>query len=153
MKSERKPDGTGKTVEDYWPTSKKLLGEMNFLAALKEFDKDNIPDAIVKKIRQKYITNPDFDPEKIKNVSSACEGLCKWVRAIEVYDQVAKVVAPKRASLAKAEGEFGGLMASLKQKQGELKEVTDKLDKLNEDLDVKQTEKKVCTINSISNKL
>ena len=116
---------------------------MNFLAALKEFDKDNIPEPIIKKIRQKYISNPDFDPEKIKNVSSACEGLCKWVRAIEVYDQVAKVVAPKRASLQKAESEFGGLMASLQQKQGELKEVTDKLDKLNQDLDTKQAEKKV----------
>ena len=143
LKSERKPDGTGKTIEDYWPTSKKLLGEMTFLQDLKAFDKDNIPDAIIKKIRARYISNPDFDPDKIKNVSSACEGLCKWVRAIEVYDQVAKVVAPKQASLAKAEGEFEGLMSSLREKQGELKEVTDKLDKLNGDLDLKQAEKKV----------
>ena len=116
---------------------------MTFLSDLKAFDKDNIPEPIVKKIRAKYISNPDFDPEKIKNVSSACEGLCRWVRAIDVYDQVAKVVAPKKASLAKAEGEFEGLMSSLRQKQGELKEVTDKLDKLNQDLDVKQAEKKV----------
>ena len=45
----------------------------------------------MKKIRDKYIPNPDFKPEVIRNVSSACEGLCKWVQAIEVYDQVAKV--------------------------------------------------------------
>ena len=143
LKSERKPDGTGKQVEDWWPTSKKLLGEMNFLSSLKEFDKDNIPDVIIRKIRAKYTTNPDFDPDKIKNVSSACEGLCRWVRAIETYDEVAKVVAPKKASLEKAEGEFGGLMSSLRQKQGELKAVTDKLQKLNDDLEVKQAEKKV----------
>ena len=53
------------------------------------------------------------------------------------------MVAPKRASLDKAEGEFEGLMSSLRQKQGELKAVTDKLDKLNDDLEIKQTEKKV----------
>lgn len=75
-------------MEDYWPASKKMLGELNFLQSLKEYDKDNIPEVYVKKIRQKYINNPDFDPDKIKNVSSACEGLCKWVIAIEVYDGV-----------------------------------------------------------------
>lgn len=64
---------------------------MKFLDSLKEYDKDNIPAPVIKKIREKYITNSEFDPAIIKNVSSACEGLCKWVRAIEVYDVVAKV--------------------------------------------------------------
>ena len=39
----------------------------------------------------RYIPNPDFTPEVIVKVSNACEGLCKWVRAMEVYDRVAKV--------------------------------------------------------------
>ena len=47
---------------------------------------DNIPPAYMKIIRAKYVTNPDFIPEKIANVSSACEGLCKWCLAIEKYD-------------------------------------------------------------------
>ena len=64
---------------------------MKFLESLKLFDKENIPVAIIRKIREKYVTNPDFHPSLIKNVSSACEGLCSWVRAIEVYDRVAKV--------------------------------------------------------------
>ena len=68
-----------------------MLGDLKFLDSLKEYDKDNIPAMYIKKIRDKYITNPDFDPEIIKNVSSACEGLCKWVRAVETYDKVAKV--------------------------------------------------------------
>lgn len=53
------------------------------------------------------------------------------------------MVAPKKKSLAQAESEFGGLMANLALKQGELKEVTDKLNKLNDDLTIKQEEKKV----------
>lgn len=120
-----------------------MLGDMHFLDTLREFDKDNIPAPIIKRIRDKYISNPDFNPDIIKNVSSACEGLCKWVRAINVYDKVAKVVAPKRKSLEAAESVFDGLMSNLRLKQQELQEVTDKLNKLNDDLDTKQEEKKV----------
>ena len=68
-----------------------MLGDMKFLESLKEYDKDNIPAPLMKKIRDNYIPNPDFDPATIRKVSSACEGLCSWVRAIEVYDRVAKV--------------------------------------------------------------
>ena len=71
-----------------------LLGDMKFLESLKEFDKDNVPSKVIQKIREKYTSNKDFHPSLIKNVSSACEGLCSWVRAIEVYDRVAKVGLP-----------------------------------------------------------
>jgi len=37
------------------------------------------------------MNNPEFDPAVVKNASTACEGLCKWVRAMEVYERVAKV--------------------------------------------------------------
>ena len=68
-----------------------MLGDMKFLDSLREFDKDHIPPATMKKIRDRYISNPDYSPGIIKNVSSACEGLCKWVLAIDVYDDVIKV--------------------------------------------------------------
>lgn len=42
-------------------------------------------------IRNEFMTNPDFDPSKVANASSAAEGLCKWITAMEVYDRVAKV--------------------------------------------------------------
>lgn len=41
----------------------------------------------MKKIRKQYIPNPDFDPEKVRTASTACEGLCKWVRAMDKYDE------------------------------------------------------------------
>ena len=37
------PSGSGKKIPDYWAPSQKLLGDMNFLNSLKEFDRDNIP--------------------------------------------------------------------------------------------------------------
>ncbi|NXN32332.1 DYH3 protein, partial [Nycticryphes semicollaris] len=136
-KPERKPDpsGSGKMIEDYWGSSRKILGDLKFLESLKTYDKDNIPPAIMKKIRERFIDHPDFQPAVIKNVSSACEGLCKWVRAMEVYDRVAKVVAPKRERLRDAEALLEVQMQKLKTKQAELKEVVDRLQALNNEFD------------------
>lgn len=72
-----------------------MLGDIKFLDSLKEYDKDNIPVPVMKKIRDKYMSNPDFEPSLIRNVSSACEGLCKWIRAMDVYDSVIKVSLQK----------------------------------------------------------
>ncbi|KAG7500858.1 dynein heavy chain 3, axonemal [Solea senegalensis] len=143
IKPEKKPDpsGSGKMVEEFWGPSKKLLADQKFLESLKTYDRDNIPAIYIKKIRDKYIDNPDFHPSVIKNVSSACEGLCKWVRAMEVYERVAKVVAPKKERLKQAEEEVAEQMETLAVKQAELKEVVDRLESLNKDL-AKMIEKK-----------
>ena len=85
------PSGSGQKVLDYWGPSKKLLGDMKFLDNLKEYDKDNIPVHIMKKIRAEYTSNAAFDPLQIRTASSAAEGLCRWVQAMEIYDRVAKV--------------------------------------------------------------
>ena len=78
-------------ILDYWGPSKKMLGDMSFLNSLRVYDKDNVPAHIMKEMRKVYIPNPEFDPVKVRNSSSAAEGLCKWARAMEIYDRVAKV--------------------------------------------------------------
>jgi len=103
--------------------------------------KDNIPPKIIKRIRQEYMTNEEFTPERIAKASSACEGLCRWVQAMDIYDRVAKVVAPKKEMLAVAEGEYETAMVGLRAKQAELKEVLDKL-KMSQDKLAELTEKK-----------
>lgn len=45
----------------------------------------------MQKIRSEFMTNPDFNPSIVAKASSAAEGLCKWIQAMEVYDRVAKV--------------------------------------------------------------
>jgi len=57
IKPERKPDpsGSGKMIEDFWGPSQKLLGDLKFLDSLKSYDKDNIPQAVMKKIREKCV--------------------------------------------------------------------------------------------------
>ena len=89
----------------------------------------------------RFIPNPEFVPNIVKNASRACEGLCKWVRALDVYDRVAKVVAPKKAKLAEAEGELSVQMEKLDEKRAQQQEVTDKLQALNDEFEA-MTQKK-----------
>ncbi|KAF3425902.1 hypothetical protein E2986_08048 [Frieseomelitta varia] len=118
------PDGV---VDDYWKPSLRLLSDMRFLESLLTYDKDNIPERIMTKIRTTILTNPNFDPERIKFVSTACEGLCRWVFALSEYDKVAKIVAPKKQALALAEADYKEAMTQLNLKRSQLQEVRDRL--------------------------
>merc|ERR1719421_1232775 len=111
-----------------------MMDAKSFVEQLKAYDKDNIPPRIIKRIREQYIPMEDFTPEKAAKASSACEGLCKWIQAMEIYDRVAKVVAPKKASLAIAEGEYAEAMKGLQAKQAELQVVLDKLQAMQDKL-------------------
>ncbi|KAM7358701.1 dynein heavy chain 3, axonemal isoform 1-T1 [Cochliomyia hominivorax] len=142
LKPDRKPDASGRMVEDYWGTSLRMVSDMKFLESLKTFDKDNIPPAIIKKIREKYVADRDFVPEKIKSASTACEGLCHWVRAMDVYDKVARIVMPKKAALAEAENDLASQMEKLNSKRAELQVILDKLQKLNDFFAEKSRQKK-----------
>ncbi|XP_073074509.1 dynein axonemal heavy chain 7 isoform X1 [Manis javanica] len=143
IKADKIPDptGSGKKIEDFWGPAKRLLGDIRFLQSLHEYDKDNIPPAYMNIIRKNYIPNPDFIPEKIRNASTAAEGLCKWVIAMDSYDKVAKIVAPKKIKLASAEGELKIAMDSLRKKQAALHEVQAKLAKLQDTLELNKQKK------------
>eukprot|EP00966_Prymnesium_polylepis_P178549 4135088-Prymnesium_polylepis.1 len=96
---------------------------------------------VIKKIRDVYMPNEDFKPEKAGKASSACEGLCKWIYAMEVYDRVVKVVGPKKEQLKAAESEYETAMKGLNIKRAELKEVLDKLAAMQTKLEQLATEK------------
>lgn len=131
------PEGT---VDDYWKASLRLLSDMKFLESLLLYDKDNIPEKIMTRIRTTILTNPNFDPERIRHVSTACEGLCRWVFALSEYDKVAKIVAPKKQALAMAEADYSVAMTQLNLKRKQLQEVRDRLAKLEELLQQRRIE-------------
>uniref|UniRef100_T1IWC0 AAA+ ATPase domain-containing protein n=1 Tax=Strigamia maritima TaxID=126957 RepID=T1IWC0_STRMM len=114
------PSGAGRFIFDYWGPSKRMLGDMGFLNSLREYDKDNIPPQVINKIRNEYVNKPEFDPAIIAKASSAAEGLCKWVRALETYDYVSKIVIPKKFKLASAEASLEETMQTLTAKRNEL---------------------------------
>lgn len=99
------PNGVG-VIEDYWISSKKVLTDIKFLDSLVHFDKDNIQPRIIQKLQERILTNENFDIDKVRAASVACEGMCKWINAMFEYDKVIKVVAPKRAALEEAEANY-----------------------------------------------
>ena len=54
-----------------WATAKTVLGDSQFLKKLYDYDKDNVPDALLKKLK-KYIENPKFTPDAVEKVSKVC---------------------------------------------------------------------------------
>ncbi|XP_060529968.1 dynein axonemal heavy chain 7-like [Cylas formicarius] len=135
VRPDRIPDpSTGRKTFDYWGPSKRILGDMNFLQSLKDFDKDRIRPEIMVKIRKEYLPHKDFKPQVVAKASSAAEGLCKWIIAMDMYDRVAKEVAPKKEKLNKAEKEYGQTVAVLNEKKEEVARIEEKLATLNETL-------------------
>ncbi|KTF88877.1 hypothetical protein cypCar_00027703 [Cyprinus carpio] len=113
----------GEKVDDYWDAGKGLLQDPGkFLDGLFKYDKDNIPDSVIKQV-QPYIDNPEFQPDSIAKVSKACTSICQWVRAMHVYHFVARAVEPKRKLAAVEEG-----IATLQAKYHECLTKRDELD-------------------------
>jgi len=125
---------TGKKFTDYWSPSKRILSDMNFLQNLKDYDKDNIAPTVMQIIKKTYMTDNSFMPHIVAKASSAAEGLCKWVRAMVSYDEVAKVVAPKKKKLAAAQNECDEAEAFLNEKRQTLAALNAKLAALNDNL-------------------
>lgn len=136
------PNNPGKKIMDFWGPSKRVLGDMQFLESLRNFDKDNIPIDVMKKIRKEYLSHKDFKPHIIAKASAAAEGLCKWIIAMDMYDAVAKVVAPKKAKLEAAEREFAETMAILEEKKATVARLEAKLLELNAALEEANLKKK-----------
>jgi dynein heavy chain len=128
------PNVPGKKIPDFWEATQKnvLIDPKKLLEDLFDFDKDNIPEPVIKKI-EPYIHREDFDAAAIKKASVACEALCLWVRAMYKYHFIAKAVAPKKAQLMEAEAELAITREKLDKAKADLQVVEDKLAKLDAD--------------------
>ncbi|VVC44482.1 Dynein heavy chain, domain-2,Dynein heavy chain domain,Dynein heavy chain, P-loop containing D4 domain,P- [Cinara cedri] len=129
------PNKPGQKILDFWGPSKRILGDINFLQRLKEYDKDNIPSQIMTIIRKTYLPDTNFKPPIVAKASSAAEGLCKWIIALDMYDKVIKVVAPKKEKLEIANSEYEATMAVLEEKRNEVRQLQERLDSLKDRLE------------------
>ncbi|XP_052234681.1 dynein axonemal heavy chain 2-like isoform X14 [Dreissena polymorpha] len=123
-----------------WSEAKRQLGDQNFLKQLMDFDKDNITDRVLKKIGQ-YVAQTDFQPEIIGRVSSAAKSLCMWVRAMEVYGRIYRVVEPKKQRLNAAMSQLKEKQDALSDAKAKLAEVESKMAELQKQYQEKQDQK------------
>lgn len=68
------------------PQAKRVLSDTNFMRSLEEFDKDNIPDTVIHKLKN-YIEDPQYQPDVVAKQSRAAMSLCMWTRAMDVYNR------------------------------------------------------------------
>lgn len=138
----RKVDGPrpGIRVDDYWPEGRVLLNDSHFLQHLTDFDKDNISEEAILKLKP-YINNPHFVPSAVEKISVACKSLCSWIRAIENYYWVSKSVAPKKKRLEEAQIMLQETLDQLEVSRARLKEAEASIELLSEHYNVAEERK------------
>lgn len=72
----------------------------DFLQALVNFDKEHIPEGTVKSVKEEYLSDPEFNPEFVRQKSSAAAGLCAWVINIIRFHEVHQLSRTVSVSLA-----------------------------------------------------
>ncbi|NXE96762.1 DYH17 protein, partial [Menura novaehollandiae] len=97
----------GKIPKDKsWTAAKVKIGKADtFLASLKGYDGENIPEPCLKAF-QPYRSDPGFNPEFIKSKSTAAAGLCSWCLNMVRFYEVHCEVKPKRQAVADADAEL-----------------------------------------------
>ena len=137
--------GGNKMIDDYWGPAKRLMGDPKFIENMSNFDKDNIQAKTQKLIRDKYLSNGDINPDKSKSNLAAMDvcarAMYRWVIAIDMYEKVAKNIAPKRESLMKAEGDYQESLEQLNKKKENFKDSQEKLKAVQDDLQQKKQRK------------
>jgi dynein heavy chain len=119
--------------DSYDEYGKAIMIDSKFLANLIDFNtyqRDNINDETCE-LLMPYLELENFNPGVAKKASGAAEGLCKWVAAMRLYHEAAKIVKPKLDYLKVQESKLAIAMAELAAAEGELQKAQAILDGLN----------------------
>ncbi|KAK7945776.1 hypothetical protein WMY93_001504 [Mugilogobius chulae] len=124
-----------------WKACKIIMSKVDdFLQALVNFDKEHIPDATVRCIKDDYLSDPEFNPDFVKQKSSAAAGLCAWVINIIRFHEIFVFceVEMKRICLSQAN-------ADLAEAAEKLEVIRRKLNELDSNLETLTTSYKTAT--------
>ncbi len=61
---------------------------MDILEVLSKFKAGTMTEKQIKKLREGYLNDENFVPDKVANVSAAAKSLCIWVSAVEALFRV-----------------------------------------------------------------
>ena len=103
----------GENAQD-WKAIRQVTMKENFIPTIVNFNTDDLPDSVREQMKSKYLSNPDYNFEKINRASVACGPLVKWAIAQLQYSDMLKKVEPLRNELRTLED-----TATIKEKEGE----------------------------------
>ncbi|KAM3866414.1 LOW QUALITY PROTEIN: dynein axonemal heavy chain 11 [Diretmus argenteus] len=128
-----------------WKASKVVMSKVDdFLQTLMHFDKEHIPEATVRCVRDEYLSDPDFNPEFVRLKSSAAAGLCAWVINIIRFHEVFCEVEVKRMSLSQANADLVEAAEKLEVIRKKLAELDSSLETLTASFERATSEKLRC---------
>uniref|UniRef100_A0A3B5A740 Dynein axonemal heavy chain 11 n=1 Tax=Stegastes partitus TaxID=144197 RepID=A0A3B5A740_9TELE len=114
-----------------WKASKMVMSKVDdFLQALVNFDKEHIPEATVRCVRDEYLSDPEFNPDFVRQKSSAAAGLCSWVINIVRFHEVFCEVEMKRMCLSQANADLAEAAEKLEVIRKKLAELDSSLETL-----------------------
>ncbi|XP_042285828.1 dynein axonemal heavy chain 11 isoform X2 [Thunnus maccoyii] len=116
-----------------WKASKMVMSKVDdFLQALVNFDKEHIPEATVRCVRDEYLSDPEFNPEFVRQKSSAAAGLCAWVINIVRFHEIFVLceVEMKRMCLSQANADLAEAAEKLEAIRKKLAELDSSLETL-----------------------
>uniref|UniRef100_A0A1A9VM43 AAA+ ATPase domain-containing protein n=1 Tax=Glossina austeni TaxID=7395 RepID=A0A1A9VM43_GLOAU len=89
-----------------WKAAKLMMVRVDqFLNDLINYNKENIHPNIID-LLEKYLEDPEFNPDKVVQKSVAAAGLCAWVINIYRYYQIFLFVGPKQRALKDSQEEL-----------------------------------------------
>ncbi len=97
-----------------WKSIRQVTMKDNFINTIVNFNTDNISPEVRQKMKQKYLSNPDYNFEKVNRASMACGPMVKWAIAQLEYSDMLNRVEPLRNELRELEE-----AATVKQKEAE----------------------------------
>ena len=118
--------------EGYWQLSlTKFLSNPNqFLKDLLSYDRDNIPDSLVAKVKPQMELE-EMQESRIEKASKDLLPVRVWVVAMLKYHQVLKIVNPMRETARVMGEKLDVVMTALREKQAKVKAINEELDELN----------------------
>lgn len=104
---------------------------------MRTYDKEHIPDNIIKNL-EKYLNDPNntemLEEKNVTKASPEVWSMLCWATAMHKFYYVNKEVLPKKKNLEEAQKKVAELNKELSKKQALLKEATDKVNALNDSL-------------------
>ena len=92
----------GENVPD-WKAIRSVTMKEGFIPSIVNFDTEQISDDIRKVMNDRYLSNPDFNFEKVNRASFACGPMVKWCIAQLEYSDMLSRVDPLRQELKSLE--------------------------------------------------
>ena len=128
------------------------MTDIKFLEKLKKYEKDNIPNDILKEVRKLGVNDPEvFNTARIAQSNKAAGGLARWCQYLYRYAQALKVVRPIQQKVEAMTIEYNRQMIEVRRKQEQVLNIKESVAKMEADLrktrnyiDKLRNDKEVC---------